>query len=98
MARSSNRRLRSQFKDTIVAGNTATPAGNCAGSGTFTSAGFNLESANTCGFNATGDLVNTDPHLGPLQNNGGPTPTQALPAGSPAVDAGLVHRHRGHSR
>jgi hypothetical protein len=32
--------------------------------------------------------VNTNPQLGPLQNNGGPTPTQALPAGSPAVDAG----------
>jgi hypothetical protein len=77
-----------RFKDTIVAGNVATPAGNCAGTGTFTSAGFNLESANSCGFNATGDLVNTNPLLGPLQNNGGATPTQALPAGSPAVDAG----------
>ncbi len=81
-------RGQAQFKNTIVAGNTSTPAGNCAGTGTFASAGFNLESANSCGFNATGDLVNTDPHLGPLQNNGGPTPTQALPAGSPAVDAG----------
>ena len=26
--------------------------------------------------------------LGPLQDNGGPTPTMALPAGSPAIDAG----------
>lgn len=81
-----------QFKNTIVADNIATPAGNCAGTGTFVSAGFNLESANTCGFNGTGDLVNTDPQLGPLQDNGSatstPTPTQALAAGSPAVDAG----------
>ena len=81
-------RGQAQFKNTIVAGNTATPAGNCAGTGTFASGGFNLESANSCVFNAAGDLVNTDPHLGPLQNNGGPTPTQALPVGSPAVDTG----------
>jgi hypothetical protein len=77
-----------RFKDTIVAGNVATPAGNCAGTGTFTSAGFNLDSGNTCVFNAGGDLVNTDPLLGPVQNNGGPTPTQALSAGSPAIDTG----------
>ena len=81
-------RGQARFKDTIVAGNVATPAGNCAGTGTFTSAGFNLESANSCGFNAAGDLVNKDPLLGPVQNNGGPTPTQALSAGSPAIDAG----------
>jgi hypothetical protein len=29
-----------------------------------------------------------DPKLGPLQNNGGPTPTMALLPGSPAIDAG----------
>jgi hypothetical protein len=31
--------------------------------------------------------VSSDPLLGPLQNNGGPTSTQALGAGSPAIDA-----------
>src|SRR6185312_12165178 len=72
------------LKNTIVADNAATPAGNCAGAGTFASMGFNLESTNTCHLNATGDLVNTEPGLGPVQNNGGPTPTQALPPGSPA--------------
>jgi predicted outer membrane repeat protein len=40
-----------------------------------------------------GDLVGTaaaplDPLLGPLQNNGGPTKTHALLAGSPAIDHG----------
>ena len=35
-----------------------------------------------------GDQVNTDPLLGPLQNNGGPTFTQALLGGSPAIDQG----------
>jgi hypothetical protein len=58
---------------------------NCAG--TITSAGHNIESANTCGFAAVGDLINTNPILGPLQSNGGPTFTRALLAGSPAIDA-----------
>jgi predicted outer membrane repeat protein len=66
-------------KNTIV-------ADNCAG--TITSLGHNLESANTCGFGAAGDLINTNPLLGPLANNGGPTLTHALLAGSPAINAG----------
>src|SRR6266403_181411 len=36
----------------------------------------------------TGDLINTDPGIAPLANNGGPTFTQALVAGSPALDKG----------
>jgi len=78
-----------ELKNTIIADNTGGgSAGNCFGAGTFASAGFNLESGNTCHLTATGDLINTEPKLGPLQNNGGPTPTQALLAGSPAIDAG----------
>jgi hypothetical protein len=34
------------------------------------------------------DLTRLDPMLGPLQDNGGATPTHGLSAGSPAVDAG----------
>ena len=37
---------------------------------------------------ATGDQINTNPMLGPLQNNGGPTFTHGLLTGSPAIDAG----------
>ncbi len=59
---------------------------NCEG--TPTSLGHNLDSLNQCNFTATGDLVNTDPMLGPLQDNGGPVQTFALEAGSPAIDAG----------
>src|SRR5437868_11581529 len=70
-------------------------SGSCAGPGTVTSAGFNLESTNSCALNNTGDLVNTEPGLGPVQDNGGPTPTQALPAGSPAVDARSEERRVG---
>jgi hypothetical protein len=40
------------------------------------------------GFNAPGDQINTDPMLGPLQDNGGLTPTHELLPGSPAIDAG----------
>jgi hypothetical protein len=35
-----------------------------------------------------GNLLNQDPRLGPLQDNGGPTPTKQPAATSPAVNAG----------
>jgi hypothetical protein len=54
----------------------------------MTSNGYNLSSDGSCDFSGPGDLNNTDPKLGPLQNNGGPTQTQALLPGSPAIDAG----------
>ena len=38
--------------------------------------------------NGPGDIRNTNPHLGPLQNNGGPTMTHALLSHSPAIDNG----------
>jgi hypothetical protein len=57
--------------------------------GTVTSHGYNLSSDNGGGLlTATGDQINTDPLLGPLQDNGGPTFTHALLVGSPAIDAG----------
>ncbi len=37
---------------------------------------------------ATSGALFADPLLAPLANNGGPTPTQALGAGSPAIDRG----------
>src|SRR5437867_4507102 len=72
------------LKNTIVANNVS--GGNCSDS--VTSMGNNIDSGNTCGLSGPGDLINTDPALGPLQNNGGPTDTHALPGGSPAVDTG----------
>jgi hypothetical protein len=50
--------------------------------------GHNLSSDGSCGLAGPGDLNNTNPNLGPLADNGGPTRTHILPAGSPAVDAG----------
>ena len=75
-------------------GNTILKAGSAGAnivnnSGTVISQGYNLSSDNGGGFlTATGDQINTDPMLGPLQNNGGPTFTHALLNGSPAIDAG----------
>jgi len=57
--------------------------------GTVSSDGYNLSSDDGGGYlNGPGDQINTDPLLGPLQNNGGPTFTHALLPGSPAIDAG----------
>jgi predicted outer membrane repeat protein len=57
--------------------------------GIFVSRGHNLSSDNGSGLlTGPGDQINTDPMLGTLQDNGGPTQTMALLPGSPAVDAG----------
>ena len=61
---------------------------NCAGAAII-DAGYNLEDGDSCGLNpANGSIINTDPLLGPLQNNGGPTWTHELRPLSPAIDAG----------
>jgi hypothetical protein len=58
-------------------------------SGGVISLGYNVSSDNGGGFlTAIGDQINTDPMLGPLQDNGGPTFTHELLTGSPAIDAG----------
>jgi predicted outer membrane repeat protein len=65
--------------------------------GTITSQGSNLSSDAAGGdaatgpggfLNQAGDIRNTDPKLGTLQSNGGPTDTVALQANSPAINAG----------
>lgn len=71
--------------NTIIANSVS--GGDCDGS-TITSNGHNLDSDGTCGLSGTGDLPNTDPKLGSLADNGGPTETLALLSGSPAIDAG----------
>jgi hypothetical protein len=74
--------------DTLIANGANNAARNCQ---TFqqkiVSVGHNLEDASDCGLNGPADLIRADPKLGPLRDNGGPTETMALPAGSPAVDA-----------
>lgn len=53
--------------------------------GTVIFQGLNLIEDGSCDATAFGQLTG-DPHLGALANNGGPTQTQALLAGSPALD------------
>jgi hypothetical protein len=81
-----------QTRDTLLAGNTVNGPGTNSGpdlAGDLGSLGHNLisNSDGGRGFDAT-DLLDVDPLLGPLQNNGGPTQTMALLPGSPAIDAG----------
>lgn len=77
-----------RLRSTIVAA--ARTGGNCgsSGGGGFTSLGFNLADDDGCGLTAPTDRPSTDPLLGALADNGGPTRTHALPAGSPAIDGG----------
>jgi hypothetical protein len=71
-----------EVKNTIFADK---PLNDC--DGPLFSEGGNLDAGFSCGFGA-GDLSGLNPRLGKLRNNGGKTPTMALGAGSPAIDAG----------
>ena len=86
------------LRNTILK-NGATGGNLINSAGTITSLGHNLSDdaagdATNPGpspggyLNAAGDIRNTDPLLGPLQDNGGRTFTQALLNGSPAINAG----------
>lgn len=81
----------STLKNTLLGDNrdAGGEAPDCAG--TLTSNGHNLiETLTGCTVagEEDGNVTGQDPRLGPLQDNGGPTLTQALLAGSPAIDAG----------
>lgn len=75
------------IKSTILAGNAGD---NCdLEVGSYIDAGYNIADDSSCDFGAVGSSNNTDLMLDPngLRNNGGPTQTIALLAGSPAIDA-----------
>jgi hypothetical protein len=84
--------------NSIAAGNSlpGSPTGpDVSGGPLYNSLGYNLigNADGSTGFSALGDQVGTlasplNARLGPLANNGGPTQTHALLAGSPALDAG----------
>jgi hypothetical protein len=90
-------RTQATVTSTLVAGNTAATAGPDVSGPLLSTSAYNLigdgsgASGLTDGVN--GNQVGTaaspiDPLLGPLQDNGGPTPTMALLPGSPALNAG----------
>ncbi|MBI1761527.1 MAG: putative Ig domain-containing protein [Acidobacteria bacterium] len=84
-------------RNSIIAGNqnnTVIPD-IADGNGGISSQGYNLigNRGSVTAFNQPGDQTGTaaaplNPQLGPLQNNGGFTPTHALLTGSPALDQG----------
>jgi CSLREA domain-containing protein len=85
------------LKNTIVARNFRGSTGTTASDLVSTSSIASSSSFNLIGAGGGGGLTNgvnnnqvgvSNPGLGPLQNNGGPTMTHALLAGSPAFDAG----------
>ncbi len=75
-----------QLTTTIIANHLT--GGDCGGNAIITSAGYNIASDSSCNLIEDGDMPDTDPVLGPLQDNGGATWTHALMPGSPAIDAG----------
>jgi CSLREA domain-containing protein len=81
------------LKNTIVANNLGAnnlPSGEDC-SGTITDGGYNLDSGTSCGFTTENNsLSSTDPMLGPLADNSGPTKTHALLEGSPAIDKAVA--------
>jgi len=72
-----------ELRNTIVAESRL--AADCSNTGgVVTDSGGNVVQDGTCGF-----AVGGDPELGPLQDNGGPTMTIAIPRRSPAFRAGV---------
>jgi hypothetical protein len=80
-----------RLANTIIAGNTVTASSSSGPdvSGTVASLGHNLlgNTTGSSGWVST-DLLDVNPLLGSLTNNGSPTPTMALLPGSPAIDSG----------
>jgi hypothetical protein len=67
------------------------PSANCWLDGaTPTSFGYNIEDADQCGLNGTGDKHGVDPMLGPLSASPTASDTLALLPGSPAINNGVT--------
>jgi CSLREA domain-containing protein len=71
-----------------VASGKGTNAGTTTAAAITTDLGNNIDQDGVCGLDAAGDQSGVDPELAPIADNGGPTPTEALLHGSPAIEAG----------
>jgi CSLREA domain-containing protein len=79
-----------ELNHTIVADGSA-PMGSDIHAADPVTASFSLiENVTGLVLQGTGNVTGLDPKLGPLVENGGPTKTHALLAGSPAIDAGRL--------
>jgi hypothetical protein len=97
-----------QIQNTIIANNTSSGSGPDVYGPAVASQGYNLIGATngSSGWSVNDRvgslLARLDPLLGPLQNNGGSSPTHALKSGSPAIDSGfgygLAFDQRGQPR
>jgi hypothetical protein len=76
--------------NSTLSGNTATNSGGIFGAYSARNTIIALNTGDPASGSIDGNynLVGGDPLLGPLQDNGGPTPTMALLPGSPAIGAG----------
>src|SRR6266550_2177803 len=71
----------------VTAGVTGANCSTPTGGPVIVDNGYNLDSGTSCGFSTSNHSLNsTDPMLGPLASNGGPTQTMALMSGSPAIN------------
>lgn len=79
-----------RVSSSIIAGNETSDVSVGTNAGPFASGGYNLVgTGDTTSFDKMGDRTGvTDPGLGPLASNGGPTRTHAPRTGSPAPDKG----------
>jgi predicted outer membrane repeat protein len=71
-------------------GDESSCGGSAGGSSTIISFRYNLADDASCNLTGPADQPNTNPQLGPLAANGGPTRTMGLPLASPAVDQGIA--------
>ena len=78
------------------------PGDNCGNGSVVDSQGYNIASDSSCRLRKAGDHEGTDPKLGALKDNGGPTETMAIDSSSPAldqgVDSGIDNDQRGSKR
>jgi hypothetical protein len=87
---SSNSLVSVDLTGSIIAGNRAVDNGDDLSGLGFDTAAFNLigDPGNSGITAAGGNIIGADAGIGPLADNGGPTPTHALRKGSAAKDAG----------
>lgn len=73
--------------NSIVANNTAPSDADLAGAGTFTVTYSLVEASGGTITDGGNNITGTDPDLGPLADNGGPTDTHLPNPGSPVIDS-----------